>query len=171
MKKLLTILLPAMTAASVTAAQGLGAFKSQLGTPDPSTGSRVQVTEHAAAASAISSMQVNQSAMKIRGYRVRIFSDNRQNARSAAESALSRFKELYPGIPAEMTYDNPYFKVTVGYCLTSEEAIILLGKIKDAFDRSLVTREEIPLSSFRESQLPPSGNTAETAAAKEQAKP
>lgn len=95
-------------------------------------------------------MQTNQSGVKIRGYRVRIFSDNSQNARSAGQNALSRFRELYPGIPADMTYDTPYFKVTVGNCLTAEEATILWGKIKDAFDRAFVAREEIPLSSFKD---------------------
>ena len=78
-------------------------------------------------------MQTNQSGVKIRGYRVRIFSDNSQNARSAGQNALSRFRELYPGIPADMTYDTPYFKVTVGNCLTAEEATILWGKIKRRF--------------------------------------
>lgn len=112
-------------------------------------------------------MQTNQSGVKIRGYRVRIFSDNSQNARSAGQNALSRFRELYPGIPADMTYDTPYFKVTVGNCLTAEEATILWGKIKDAFDRAFVAREEIPLSSFKESQSLPPDSSAGNAAAKE----
>lgn len=152
MKKFMTILLPLAAAAATVAAQGLGGFKNQLAAPDGSYGSRIQITEHGTAASAVSSMQTNQSGVKIRGYRVRIFSDNSQNARSAGQNALSRFRELYPGIPADMTYDTPYFKVTVGNCLTAEEATILWGKIKDAFDRAFVAREEIPLSSFKESQ-------------------
>ena len=150
MKKFMTILLPLAAAAATVAAQGLGGFKNQLAAPDGSYGSRIQITEHGTAASAVSSMQTNQSGVKIRGYRVRIFSDNSQNARSAGQNALSRFRELYPGIPADMTYDTPYFKVTVGNCLTAEEATILWGKIKDAFDRAFVAREEIPRQFRRE---------------------
>ena len=167
MKKFMTILLPLAAAAATVAAQGLGGFKNQLAAPDGSYGSRIQITEHGTAASAVSSMQTNQSGVKIRGYRVRIFSDNSQNARSAGQNALSRFRELYPGIPADMTYDTPYFKVTVGNCLTAEEATILWGKINDAFDRAFVAREEIPLSSFKESQSLLPDSSAGNAAAKE----
>ena len=144
MKKFMTILLPLAAAAATVAAQGLGGFKNQLAAPDGSYGSRIQITEHGTAASAVSSMQTNQSGVKIRGYRVRIFSDNSQNARSAGQNALSRFRELYPGIPADMTYDTPYFKVTVGNCLTAEEATILWGRSK-----TLSTAHSSPAKRFR----------------------
>lgn len=76
-----------------------------------------------------------------------------------------RFREIYPDIPAYLSYENPYFKVTVGNCLTSEEAIILLGKIRDAFDRAFLVREEISLSLFGEtaSSIPTSNGTSEPA--------
>lgn len=48
------------------------------------------------------------------GYRVRIFFDNRQTARTESEAALLRFSEGHPGISAYRSYANPYFKVTVG---------------------------------------------------------
>lgn len=34
-------------------------------------------------------------------------------------------------------YENPYFKVAVGNCLTAEEAIILKGKIAIDFPQGL----------------------------------
>ena len=72
-----------------------------------------------------------------------------QHARSQAESVMARFREIYPDIPAYMDYDNiPYFKVTVGNCLTMEEAIILWGKIRDAFDRAFIVPESMPLELF-----------------------
>lgn len=62
---------------------------------------------------------------------------------------MARFREIYPDIPAYMDYDNiPYFKVTVGNCLTMEEAIILWGRIRDAFDRAFIVPESPCLSSF-----------------------
>ena len=126
--------------------QTLDQFKRQAAPADPSYNSRVVATE-------------------IPGYRVRIFLDNGQNARASANGAIARFREIYPDIPAYLSYENPYFKVTVGNCLTSEEAIILLGKIRDAFDRAFLVREEISLSLFGEtaSSIPTSDGTSEPA--------
>ena len=130
-------------------AQSLSALKSELSTPDPSYGSRVEVEEHDGAASAVRSMEGRRAPEKVRGYRVRIYFDNVQHARSQAESVMARFREIYPDIPAYMDYDNiPYFKVTVGNCLTMEEAIILWGKIRDAFDRAFIVPESMPLELF-----------------------
>lgn len=131
-------------------AQTLETFKSKLSAPGESSG-RVRVTEHGVAASAIKSLQVQPTGEKVRGYRVRIFFDNSQNARALANDAIARFKSLYPAIPAYLVYENPYFKVTVGNCLSIEEANILVGGIKGAFDRAFPVREEIPLSLFGES--------------------
>ena len=130
-------------------AQSLSALKSELSTPDPSYGSRVEVEEHDGAASAVRSMEGRRAPEKVRGYRVRIYFDNVQHARSQAESVMARFREIYPDIPAYMDYDNiPYFKVTVGNCLTMEEAIILWGRIRDAFDRAFIVPESMPLELF-----------------------
>ena len=105
--------------------------------------------EHDGAASAVRSMEGRRAPEKVRGYRVRIYFDNVQHARSQAESVMARFQEIYPDIPAYMDYDNiPYFKVTVGNCLTMEEAIILWGKIRDAFDRAFIVPESMPLELF-----------------------
>ena len=93
----MTILLPLAAAAATVAAQGLGGFKNQLAAPDGSYGSRIQITEHGTAASAVSSMQTNQSGVKIRGYRVRIFSDNSQNARSAGAECAQPLSGVISG--------------------------------------------------------------------------
>ena len=145
--------------------QTLDQFKRQATQADPSYNSRVVATEHGSAATVVHSMQAQPSGTKIPGYRVRIFLDNGQNARASANGAIARFREIYPDIPAYLSYENPYFKVTVGNCLTSEEAIILLGKIRDAFDRAFLVREEISLSLFGEtaSSIPTSDGTSEPA--------
>ena len=145
--------------------QTLDQFKRQAAQADPSYNSRVVATEHGSAATVVHSMQAQPSGTKIPGYRVRIFLDNGQNARASANGAIAPFREIYPDIPAYLSYENPYFKVTVGNCLTSEEAIILLGKIRDAFDRAFLVREEISLSLFGEtaSSIPTSDGTSEPA--------
>jgi hypothetical protein len=45
-----------------------------------------------------------------------------------------------------MVYENPYFKVTVGNCLTEEEAIILKGRILSTFPKAFVKNEEFSIA-------------------------
>lgn len=77
------------------------------------------------------------------GYRVRIFFDNKQTARTESEKTLKRFKELFPGVAAYRIYANPYFKVTVGDFRTKSEAMALLTRIKGAFPSAFVVKESI----------------------------
>lgn len=77
------------------------------------------------------------------GYRVRIFFDNKQTARTESEKTLKRFKELFPEVAAYRIYANPYFKVTVGNFRTKSEAMALLTRIKGAFPSAFVVKESI----------------------------
>ncbi len=135
---------------SCAMAQNTELFRSKLAAPDSVYKSSVEIVVHPTAAKAISSMPSPDGDEKIKGYRVRIFFDNGQNARMPAVAAQNRFREMFPDVPTYMSYDNPYFKVTVGNCLTMEEAIILWGKVKGSFDRAFVVREEFPLSKLAE---------------------
>lgn len=77
------------------------------------------------------------------GYRVRIFFDNRQTARTESEETLKRFQTLHKDIPAYRTYANPYFKVTVGDFRTKSEAMELLARIRQEFTSAFVVKESI----------------------------
>lgn len=92
---------------------------------------------------AYSSQLASNGSRKINGYRVRIFSDNKQNARGASEAAMNRFKGMYPSIPAYRTYTNPFFKVTVGDFRTKSEAMKLLRSIKGSFPTAFIVAETI----------------------------
>ncbi len=70
------------------------------------------------------------------GYRVCIFSDNGPEAREGAFAARKLFEETFPGVKVCMGYDIPYFKVSVGNCLTTEEAIILKERVSATFPGS-----------------------------------
>lgn len=131
-------------------AQGLDAFKRRLAMSDTLYHSRVRVIEHGSAEQTIRYLQSRHANEKVRGYRVRIFSDNSQRARTDAAGTVTRFRELFPGIPVYMAYENPYWKVTVGNCATSEEAIILMGRVKGSFDRAFLMQEQIPIHLFGE---------------------
>ena len=64
----------------------------------------------------------NNGNTKMQGYRVRIFFDSDQDARSKSEAVAAGFTERYPGIAVYRSHVSPYFKVTVGDFRTREEA-------------------------------------------------
>lgn len=77
------------------------------------------------------------------GYRVRIFFDNHQSARSASERVEREFMASHPGIAAYRSYENPFFKVTVGDFRTRSEAMQLLTSIKSEFPKAFLVKENI----------------------------
>lgn len=79
----------------------------------------------------------------IKGYRVRIFFDNKQTARAESEKILKDFRKAYPEIAVYRVYANPYFKVTVGDFRTRSEAMEMLSRIKYSFPSAFVVKENI----------------------------
>ena len=133
MRRLLFLSLIFAAAALGASAQSLEAFRAQLAQPQVSGlrfgEARVTVTEHGDAAQAVAQAARSEQRLHLRGYRVCIFFDNGQDARAGAEAAKTLFEETYPGIKVYMVYESPWFSVSVGNCLTAEEAIILKGKV------------------------------------------
>ena len=125
-------------------AQSLDAFKERLAAPvvsDAAFGTaRVTVTEYGDVACGV----VPRGGFG--GYCVCFFLYNGQDARAGAFAAEALFKETYPGIMVYPVYENPYFKVVVGNCLTAEEAIILKGKIASTFPKAFVKSEEFSMA-------------------------
>lgn len=136
-------------------AQSLAAFKEQLAREVVSeaapAGARVEVTEMGSAADAVRNLSNRNSASaRVRGYRVCIFFDNGQDARAGAMEAKQLFEEHFPDVKLYMEYENPYFRVTVGNCLTIEEAVILKGKLAAHFPKAFPKSEELALSDLLE---------------------
>lgn len=139
----------------VAEAQSLGAFKQQLAretvTAEAPQGARVEVTEIGSAADVVETLSNHNSApARVRGYRVCIFFDNGQDARAGAMEAKTLFQEHFPDVKLYMVYENPYFRVTVGNCLTIEEAIILKGRLATYFPKAFPKSEELALSDLLE---------------------
>lgn len=143
-----------LAAAVGASAQSLDAFKAQLAVPKVSGvqfgESRVTVTEHGDAARAVADASLDGQRLRVRGYRVCIFFDNGQDARAGAEAAKTLFEETYPGIRVYMVYESPWFSVSVGNCLTSEEAIILKGRVSATFPKAFLKNEELKLADLLE---------------------
>ncbi len=88
-----------------------------------------------------------------RGYRVRIFFDNKQDSRSQAEKIMEEFSELYPSIEAYQEYAAPYFRVTVGDFITRGEAIAVWGKLKRDFPTAFIVSQDISLEKAMTEEL------------------
>lgn len=97
---------------------------------------------------AVADRIVENEASDFRGYRIRIFFDNSQNARNASSSVLYRFKIAHPGISAYRTFDSPNFKVTVGDFRTRSEALAALKEIQAGFPSAFIVRENFKFPAF-----------------------
>ena len=111
---------------------------------DTLSGAKVVCVEYGSAKEAIDKFDAQTSPMEVlQGYRIRIYSGNHQAARAEAEAAKALFEENYT-VPAYFVYDNPYFLVTVGNCLSQEEAMILLRSVRIHFPKAFIVTTEIP---------------------------
>ena len=135
-----------LTAAALWLATAAGAQSPILGRiamPDPATGARVTVDDRSGIV-----LHGGSDDTRAKGYRVRIFFDNSQNARSQAYGVKTDFAARYPGVPVYLTYETPYFKITVGDCMTREEVTMLWGKLVGDYPKAFIVTEQIPLSHF-----------------------
>lgn len=149
MFKLLTITVLSVLFAGSVCAQSFDGWVPQPSEPVRTVpAGRVTVTEYGDAAQAVRNAAQSVSRQRLRGYRVCVFFDNGQGARAGAVAAKSLFESTFSGIPVYMVYENPYFKVTVGNCLTAEEAIILKGKVSGTFPKAFLKNEDLALTDF-----------------------
>ncbi len=80
---------------------------------------------------------------KLNGYRIRIYFDNKQDSRAKSESIKNSFLNLFPETEAYRTYDNPYFKVTVGDFRTRSDAMKFLRRVETLYPSAFIVREAI----------------------------
>lgn len=113
--------------------------------PSRSKGDTVEVKVHQsqAIATAFNRHVARGRSRTISGYRVRIYFDNTQYARGASDAAMRRFLGRVHGVPAYRSYQNPFFKVTVGDFRTRSEAMELLERIKGEFPSAFIVKENI----------------------------
>lgn len=99
-------------------------------------GNAVRVTETPDAAAAVRAVDQRTKRTKVNGYTIVILFDNSQQARENAVEAKETFEENFKGVNIDVTYENPWFTVSVGRYLTMEEAIIELGRIRSVFPKA-----------------------------------
>ena len=105
-------------------------------------GTMVTVNESSSVREAVADVESKSRRKEVEGYRVVIFSDNGQYAGDNAKSVLETFRKNHPHINAYMVYESPYFKVSVGDCLTLEEASHLMSQLEGEY-RELFPKREV----------------------------
>ena len=103
----------------------------------------VDVNQPSAVETAMDTHIANNRAKTMTGYRVRIFFDNKQNARQMSEQVQRSFEASHPGIKAHRSFASPFFKVTVGDFRTKSEAMQLLQEISREYGSAFVVKENI----------------------------
>lgn len=106
-------------------------------------GANVTISQSPEVADAVRKHIYSNRDRTVKGYRVRIFFDNKQTARAESEKILKEFRKAYPEIAVYRVYANPYFKVTVGDFRTRSEAMEMLSRIKYSFPSAFVVKENI----------------------------
>lgn len=128
--------------ASGVGAQGVAHVRESLGHTDGLSRARIEVKEQPDAARAIQEADLAPRLTKVTAYRVSLFRDNSQSAGENARAVKVQFEEMYSGISAEVSYESPYFKVTVGNYLDRTSALALWGKVLPHFPKAVVVQEE-----------------------------
>ncbi len=72
----------------------------------------------------------NKSQTKIKGWRIQILATN---DRQRMESALRKFENLYPSIPADWLHSKPYYKIRAGAFATKRDALRTLYILKQDY--------------------------------------
>lgn len=111
-------------------------------------GSYVNVMEDNGTKEAVRVVETQRRSKEANGFRIVIFSNNGQYAGDNADKVLQEFKTLYPQINAYLVYESPYFKVSVGDCLSMEEAQILMATILPNYPKAFPRRENIKLEAL-----------------------
>ena len=148
MKKFVFTLFILLLSVGVASAQSVASQRSRLAKQDVS-GNVVTVNEESAATAAVSVVDNKVKPSKVSGYRVVIYFNNGQYAGDKAQSVLAGFRSKYPGINAYLVYESPNFKVSVGDCLSMEEAIILMNSINGDYPKAFPKREDITLNQLK----------------------
>ena len=107
------------------------------------TNSTVTIRQSNHITNTVNNYIANASKKRLNGFRVRIFFDNKQDAREISLNLENSFRELYPGVGVYRTYTNPYFKVTVGDFRNRSDAMRLFKEIERVYPSAFIVREQI----------------------------
>tara|TARA_B100000795_G_scaffold135519_1_gene101216 strand:+ start:96 stop:521 length:426 start_codon:yes stop_codon:yes gene_type:complete len=85
--------------------------------------------------------RIEQTSKKVTIFRVQIYSGSRQGS----NEALRKFKNKFPDILVETSYEQPYFKTKVAACRSKLEGHKVLLKVKKVFRDAFIFEEKVSL--------------------------
>lgn len=85
----------------------------------------------------------NATSPGIEGFRVQIYNDSGNNARTRAMEVKEAFESAFPDIPAHLQYQQPNFKIRVGDCRTRLEARRIQKIISSRFPDAFIVKDFI----------------------------
>lgn len=77
------------------------------------------------------------------GYRVQIFFDSGNESKKRALETRTDFQMKFPGIPAYLSFSEPFFKIRVGDFRKKIEADGLLHKVGTIYPNAFIVRDKI----------------------------
>lgn len=83
-------------------------------------------------------IEINKSTETVSGWRIQLLATT---DRQRMESALYRFKTLYPNIPVDWTHTKPYYKIRAGAFATKMEAMQMLYILKLDYPTAYPTQD------------------------------
>lgn len=141
MKRLICLII-SIVVASMAMAQDIDSMVMSLAARGLG-GSSVRVVADDDARSAVRIVEAQRRTRVVSGFRIVIYSDNGQYAGDNADAELAKFKGMFPYINAYLVYESPYFKISVGDCLSMEEAQILMAQLTPHYPKAFPKRENI----------------------------
>ena len=85
-------------------------------------------------------VSINSKKTGIEGYRVQIFFETGNKARQNAENIRAKLLSEYPNDKVSVEYDEPYWKVHVGYFRQRHEAIPLMRRLRGNYSNGFVVK-------------------------------
>ncbi len=82
------------------------------------------------------------------GFRIRIFFEIGQFARKNSEDVMQAFMEKYPGVPVYQSYQNPYWKISVGDFRSRESALKFYYEILKDYPKAFIVPERVNFPSL-----------------------
>lgn len=143
--QLMVLMASIAVATNGASAQNIRNFKHGLGMRSQQ-GAKVGVVEDRSTYNAVVAVEAQrQGKSSVLGFRVVLFYDDAQYAEERANEIMEELKKDYPEINSYLVYEKPYFKVSVGDCLTEEEAIMMRNMFIDKYTGAFIRRDNITL--------------------------
>lgn len=86
---------------------------------------------------------LNQLQPTIDGWRIQIFFESGNNAKTLANRSRDRFLEIYPDQGAYLTFNEPYYKVRIGNFRTRMDAEGFLQNIISEFPTAYIVPDNV----------------------------